>query len=260
MIFPSFEESKSERIDVDHREEELLPVDRSDSSVILRPKEGSERVVHSRGYGDCHDRDEGEGEDIDPRASGRDDQDDRDELSWQIESDIHDALEGDDDAHETEEREWIEGACEIKKCRYIWKDPERHEPPYDEVDSERDERKEWHERIISKKREYTNHEKSHKVGDGGFCVLFSHRFPCEHEHITPLCFIEALRSILDRFEASEERDEWISWCIGRYLSCSMRASMLWGVCMSEECADGAREFLLEMRITHDRKWREWFDF
>lgn len=51
---------------MDHREEELLPVDGGDSSVILRPKEGSERVVHSRRYGHRHDRDEGEGEDIDP--------------------------------------------------------------------------------------------------------------------------------------------------------------------------------------------------
>lgn len=40
----------------------------------------------------------------------------------------------------------------------------------------------------------------------------------------------------------------------------MRASMLWGVCTSEECAESESEFLLEMRITHDRKWWEWFDF
>ena len=66
MIFPSFEESKGKRIDVDHREEELPPVDRSDSSVRVSSKEGSERVVHSRRYGHRHDRDEGEGEDIDP--------------------------------------------------------------------------------------------------------------------------------------------------------------------------------------------------
>ncbi len=41
VIFPSFEESKSERIDVDHREEELPPVYGSDSSIRASTKEGS---------------------------------------------------------------------------------------------------------------------------------------------------------------------------------------------------------------------------